>query len=57
MKRGEGSDGNAQQQGQRHGDDAELERHGKALADQLGHREILVLERGAEIAVQPAAAR
>ena len=43
---------NPEQQRQRHGDRPELERHGKSLADQFRHREILVLERGAEIAVR-----
>ena len=52
MERGKRSQGNAQHQGQRHGHDAELQRDGKALADQFGDRKILVFERRPEIAVQ-----
>ncbi len=51
MKRRERSDGNSQNQGERHRDRPELKCHGKSLAYQFRHREILVLEGGTEIAV------
>ncbi len=44
--------GMPEHQRQSHGDAAELERHRKSLADQFGHREVLVLERRPEIAVR-----
>ena len=52
MERGQGADGNAQRQRQQHGNRAKLQGHREALPDKLGHREVLVLERGSKIAVR-----
>ncbi len=52
VERGEGADGNSEEQREYQGRTAQLQRYRKAETDQLGDREVLVFERRSKIPVR-----